>query len=125
MDEKITTCHHAERLVHGLVVRWCYGFLVTGITQCRQSSTMVFGSCMCAGAPRKAGPGTPAPCPDTPGAPQVTSRLATAGWSNPPEQRARTGVSQFVSDAQSVWPGVRTECPHRRRAPEGWQHPRG
>jgi hypothetical protein len=49
-------------------------------------------------------------------------RLATDGWSNPPEQRARTGLNQFVSNAQSVWLGGRTECPHRRRAPEGWQH---
>ena len=31
-------------------------------------------------------------------------RLVTAGWSNPSEQRARTGLGQFVSDAQSVWP---------------------
>ena len=56
-----------------------------------------------------------------PGVPHLR-RLATDGWSNPSEQRARTGLNQFVSDAQSVWLGGRTECPHRRRAPEGRQH---
>jgi len=44
----------------------------------------------------------PTPCPDMPVAPVPIVRLATAGWSNPSEQRARTGLNQFVSDAQSV-----------------------
>ena len=61
------------------------------------------------------------PRPSGGGGPAPTWRLATAGWSNPSEQRARTGLNQFVSDAQCVWFGGRTECPHRRRAPEGWQ----
>jgi hypothetical protein len=88
--------------------------------------TIVFTFYMCAWAPRKTGRVPPPPCPDTPGVhPAPMPRLATAGWSNPSEQRARTGRSQFVSDAQSVWLGARTECPHRRCAPEGWQHLRG
>jgi hypothetical protein len=110
-------------LVRGLVVWWCYdadgGYASVAF---QQSYAMVFAFCMCAGVPRKAGRGAPTPCPDTPGVPHLRRGSRPQG-DHASEQRARTGVSQFVSDAQSVWPGVRTECPHRRRAPEGWQHP--
>ena len=33
----------------------------------------------------------------------------------------RNWLNQFVSVAQCVWLGDRTELPHRSRAPEGWQ----
>ena len=68
--------------------------------------------------PKKDPPGYPHPLSRHPGGPRSYVEARDRWLVNPSEQRARTGLSQFVSDAQSVWPGVRTECPHRRRAPE-------
>jgi hypothetical protein len=106
------------------MVRWCYGLVGCLAAECRFLKRLCFGWSACLQSshtslkvsrkyhwvfltyitgPMEEGPaGYPTPVQCTPGGPAPPWRLATAGWSNPSEQRARTGLNQFVSVAQCV-----------------------